>query len=745
PRLVPAHLQLVSDVVSGPANLSGTVNEIPDSWAHNLSGADTRETWFSAGERVADYGVADLEMDEQSHLTAGAFVYYTAPPTSDLAGSVVAQRVVKFKIAPDPGDVLGEPVAGVAVSPGGVVIDTPHGTATLTGPNGLLASFDGQTPQDRRSSFEALVGDELTLTVRAGLDVTAETGWEQAHANLRVGLAPPGLEVKAKYDADPSAAGFGAYLTGVKLPNVFTAASGDPLVKKVRFSIAGAPAAAATKALDKGKAAFPLDMGTLAAAANGDDRVYVVRAEGLDKNGVVRATFDGTATVRGRLGLDLRVTADGQAPRPVEEARLLAGTPGAPVLDFRPGIAGDIPTYYQGRLALSYFAAGVDKPERQSSIRVVTNGQGQLNSTVLGSAFKDRQSDPNDFDYDIVLTPGNNFRSGQTLHRFSEPEHLRVVTAPDWLKVNAGKTGKFAVTPGSSAQYGAGVGAYTFAINVRNDFRFKLPVLSNTPFEIFDKAELKNGAVLNADFSVYVPLFEAMTPVARADKVYAQADLLGDTLFEKTLAADRFEVLAPLDPRTVARPDSVTIRTAGDDPVSLLAEPVSFQRTFGPFEVSVPVFTAGIFSLNGTVKMKGTFEASLSELLLDGGVTLRFDENDRLAPGLTTGGFALDVAASATATLGAEASVSVDVFDYKLVNLVHAQGSGSITLGLTAHVEADYGPEGFVLDRNETRADLTVGYAFNYDISFLTKDPTDPPDMETAQDTETTSVWDLAP
>jgi hypothetical protein len=752
-RVAPATLQVLSETVTGDLSAS----EPDGSW----SGSDTLTDYsINFLEDPNPTGDSAMQQARKSLLPKGGdneFEIYSAVGFVGLVGTSTSQVDLTFKINPGPGD----PANGsIAVSyQGGCGIDPPstltgNFSATLTGPG---VDFVGGPTEDG-GSFSATFGQTYTIHVLASFTCTDQDMQDPVNdqpsggANIDVDVpadAAGALKVKAAHDSEgaPDDAVFGDYLTGVKLDNQFKV-TGDSQAKSYRFSIDGVTDSKQTKPVNKNGTVFTYDMGKLAAEPDGSEKVYNLKIEALDAKGNVVDTLspEPTIKVEGQFGLSLSVSAtnDSAPPQPIADARLIAGVPVEPTLNFQPAVTSTFsyPTFYQGDLALTFFKHGTTDAKTQYTLMSVVDGVGTLQGPVKGSDFADLISDPTQYDFDITVTPAKNHQDGKTAFQFDQPEHLRVVSLPNWIKKNAapGRKTQFVADAATAGQFGAGAAAYELPIQFAHAYDLPLPKTSGTPFGLLDR--LKSGATLDAGLTVYAPLFDDESPTFIADHLVTDVTYLGDTVYKAALDPTKFKITGTLEPTTLAAPNSVNLATA--QPFSLIPSGgLTIHRDFGPWEISVPVFTAGFANLNGTVTIEGAFDAAVSQLDLGGSITFNLADG-KVVPSETTGNLALDITAAATATLGAGVAVSVDVLGYKVVDLFKADGSGSVTFDLDAHVAANFGGKtGLTIDSANTTATADVTYDFNYDISFLTKDPKDPTNIKEATDEKSGSIWKL--
>jgi len=756
-RTAPALLTIVSDTAGGSARVNGTLNgsEVPE-WNHTLTSIDRTDSWVHGVNN--QYGTWSAEF-----IGGGVETFAYATFSQAFAGSyngmIQATHNVRVSVVAGEGEIDGTEITASVINLGNGLHAVPNGTGTILRGSEVLATFTGSLAQDDQKEFKVKIGDEILISSQVVINVSELDEGEsvEARSQLRMSLVEVGagpVQVVAKYDSNGDSKTFGLYYTGIKLANTFTASvpGADKLTRKFRFTIQNSPFPVQVLPRVVGGAKFTVDMGLLTGNGDGTTKFYPIKVEALGATNATLATFNGDILVKDRLDFDLAVKAvnDIREPQAVENARVITGILKGPMLDFRPAITGEIPTFYQGRFALSFFQQGTEKLIRQYNLVRIVGGQGELQSPVPAAQFPNLVDSTRDFDYDIVLTPNSSHKVGKTLHRFDlESEHLRVIEKPAWLTKNAGMAPKYIRDDGTEDQYGDGSAAYKFVINTGPDYRIGLPPNTATPFGLLKRQA--NRVTLDADFTVYASLFEDQPAEVAADRFALEAVLLGRPIFEAELDYETLPVTmaAPLDARTLAEPTSIKFATAGAiDLLPLFDGGLGFERTFGPWKLDVPVFNLlWVASIKATVLLNGKFTAEVNQLDLTGSMTFNFRES-KIAPDLTAGTFALDVGVDATAELGAGVKVGVDVFGYKLVDLASIRATGAVHFNLSARVEGTFGGQSrftLLTGEGQTGADLEVDYSFTYNVNFLTKDSEDddnPPNEKTAQDSEEGSIWD---
>jgi hypothetical protein len=760
-RTVPAHLVIQSETVGGVATISGTD---PD-WNDTLTSAHKEGDYSSTDATSFARHVVIDQIDANGTLGAGSVVEaYVAP--EGCSGSIDAVVTVKAVVQADPGD---DPQARFPWS--AVDGDTgvsPQGTTSITAP-GVSISFDHSTKPNTSVPFVLTIGDTLTLTTESQIPISSAGGYGSQSTSVSVSPTPP-LSVQAKYDsvtgaADPNGTIFGTYLTGVKLPNVFTVkAAAVPSAKSVSFFIDGGTPKPLVKSLGaKGTTSFNFDMGQLAAKPDGSERVYNLVVKLLDAKGTALNQFAGTIVVNGSYGVDLNVVAvnDSRGPQPVGDLRVLAGVKDGPKLSFIPTITGDVPTFYQEKLALSFFQQGTNTFEKQYAIQNVVAGVGSL-QTVSSSDFKDLVADPNQFDYDIVLTPGTNFaETPKAPFRFDQPDNLLVVSLPDWIKKNANGPGamQFAADDRTAAAFGSGAAGYEFTLRVDKGYDLKLPSTVGTAFATLTQVpglddlkgltNLPSSASLDAGFTVVAPLLlNDNPPVLTADQMSLKAEFFGGKFKKFILPSQR--ITASVDNLTLSQPTALEVKIDPANPVDLLPAltkatggPPVISHQFGPWKLSVPFFTVLFAQINGFLQFGATAQASVDELNLYGDMKFGFDDDGTLDLAKTTGTFELDIAADASVTLKVKAGISASALGAS-VDLASLNAVGTVNLDFAATVAANFDASGLSLDHQNSDATLDVNWSgFSYNADALKGNPGTDTKTSDPLDSGKLSIWNL--
>lgn len=751
-RTAPAFLQLDSASTGGSVDIS-TFNPdgtLANRWQHNLGssgGGDSRGSFDYYGAVLGSFLNGGWQTEAYGSVSGG-------DANITRSGSLSASSSVQVQIAPEDGEAEGTPVTVVAANLGAFPLPAiANGTGQVFRNGELVLEFTGSPQFEDRRDFQAKVGDTLRIssqvfilasTVPDGVAVPARS---QLHLSLTP-VAPGEVTVTAQHDADTAPDVFGPYLTTVKLKNKFTinVAANDTTTRQFRFTIAGSPIKPEIVKRKPGGTPVTIEMGLLQPGS------YGLTVEALDSKKVKLAEFEGTISVNGQLGLDLQVSAEGDShgAHPVETARIIAGVKVDPKLVYHPTVSGNVPSYYSNKLGLSFYDTATSKLKYHHPIASITGGQGTMPGPINANLYRDVLPDTGDHDYAIFLTPAQQHRLGKGYHKFSGAESLRVVLIPDWLKKNKLGASEFRADEDTAGIYGQGGAAYAFSLDSGKRIDIPLPKTSDGPFGILEG--LKSKVMLDADFTVYAGLFEDQPATVRADRVELSAVLLGEPLFDTDLDPDTLPVTleSPLDPLELDEPEQITIGTAGAiNLLPLFGGTLDFDQDFGPWDIELSDFhTFWLPGLDATVRLSGEFSASIRQLDLSGSLTFDF-ANGRILPDVVGGTFKLDFDAFASATLNAGASVSVKVFDHKVIDLASINATGGITFLFSGSVAGTFlGESGFQLDEDpqDTFLNLDVAYNFDYNVNFLTKSPDDDPlpaVMDNAADSALESVWDF--
>jgi probable HAF family extracellular repeat protein len=530
---------------------------------------------------------------------------------------------------------------------------------------------------------------------------------------LHTFLATPGVDITVTSqwnELGRSNGVFGTFLTGVPLQNTFTVTLNDPQkqVSDVSFSLDGASGVQEQHDPNSNIWTYTTDMGQLSA---GDHDLNITASS---SSGDTLATFQGTVMAQDGVDLDVQATYPGGPANP-QEINQFRFIDGVPITVNYTATITNLPLIdaYKDKLDLGFFS----EPDEGSVIyanipplQAVSQDTATASFTLSTQNFHDLVPGIG-FDYGVRVVPQASLGPANKL---SDAQDFRVIQLPAWM-------GNPTVT------YDANAGEYDIPINLGPDWTFPLPGTTgmDTAFDAFE------GLFGNLDSSLSVGLSLVVTakPTIGPNDVtlqptdwHASATLLGYPVFdpqEGSFLDGNIHVLATLDPITLDAPTSIRII---NDPLIILGITL-FERDYS---AQLP----GILPLGGILNLEadltGSLQAQLTYLTAQASVQLDIAPDGSLSLDGQNTWLLITGSASATATLGVNLGVGVNLLDVIGINQAGYTGltcNGSLTAQLTTTLMVNFsGPltgPAITLNQQASSAQMTIGYDVNINFYLL--------------------------